>query len=119
MELPPGLFRVQISNGAAVLVSFDLSAKLLRDAIDAIPDAGFVTNPSERRHALENKSKALENMLHTLNLMEAQMALTHDIKPTLQRWLKDDYPIGSPLEVSKSEILALVDEVILRVSSKR
>jgi len=58
---------------------------LLHDAVDSIPDYGFINNPQQRRKALHNKIDAVENMLIADNFKGALEKLKHDIKPFLRR----------------------------------
>jgi hypothetical protein len=117
IPLPPGLFSVRITHGAKSLVEFDLSTKLLLDAIDSIPSRGFTDNADQRREALKAKVNAIGKMIRVGNLFGAEMGLTSDLRRVLGKWILDSYPIESPLEFSKSETLALVDEVVFRIST--
>jgi hypothetical protein len=119
VPLPPGLLTVQVKHGAKTITSFDLSTKLLLDALNAIPDRGFVNNPGQRRNALENKVQAIGHMISARDFSGATAKLQDDLEPTLNQWALDSYPIRSPLEFSKREVFDLIDEVVLRLSTAR
>jgi hypothetical protein len=88
---------------------------LLHDAVDSIPDYGFINNPEQRRKALHNKIDAVENMLAAGNFNGALEKLKHDIKPTMEKWLKD-YTTETPLQLTKQQILHLIDQIIWRIN---
>jgi hypothetical protein len=74
--------------------------------VDSIPDYGFINNPEQLRKALHNKIDAVENMLTAGNFKGALEKLKHDIKPTIEMWLKD-YTTKTPLQLTKQQILHL------------
>jgi hypothetical protein len=117
VSLPAGLLSVRIRHADKVLNGFDLSSKLLADAVDAIPNRGFTDNADQRRTALKNKVQAIGQMLTVRAFAGATMALKHDLMPKVSKWLIDSYATQSPLEVSKPEVLDLIDEVISRTST--
>jgi hypothetical protein len=98
-----------------VLARVSVSSKLLRDAVMSIPDVGFDKNPAQTRNALLNKIDALDQLLAAGDLVGARNKLQNDIRKQLVAWLKDSYPIQSPLEYTKPAILALVDELLQRL----
>ena len=85
---PPDAAKIFIRYGDTT-VEFNPLTKLLHDAVDSIPDYGFINNPEQRRKALHNKIDAVENMLTAGNFKGALEKLKHDIKPTIEKWLKD------------------------------
>lgn len=95
-------------------IEINPSSRLLHDAVDSIPDNGFINNPDKRRNALHNKIDALENMLKAQNINGAINKLQNDIRPTLDRWLVD-YDKETPQQLSKKEILDLIDDAIERL----
>jgi len=108
---------VEIAHGTQLLVRVSPTIKVLHDAIDAIPDLGFVQNPVQTRRALHNKIDALEKMLNTRATNGALQALLHDLRATALTWLIDGYVTTTPLELSKPEIIAVIDAMVIRVGN--
>ncbi|WP_161969704.1 hypothetical protein [Candidatus Methanodesulfokora washburnensis] len=54
-------------------------------------------------------------MLEQKNFRGAVEKLQHDIKDKLVKWLKD-YEVDDPLQLTKKEVISLVDEIIRRLS---
>lgn len=106
---------IEIMREGQVLTTVSTTSKLLQDAIDAIPDFGFIMAPSQRRNALHNKVNAIEHMLTVGNTMGAQQALVSDVRPTVERWLVDGYIKTQPVQLEKNEVLAVIDAMIERV----
>ena len=111
---PPDAAKIVIRYGDTT-VEFNPLTKLLHDAVDSIPDYGFINNPEHRRKALHNKIDAVENMLTAGNFKGALEKLKHDIKPTIEKWLKD-YTTETPLQLTKQQILHLIDQIIWRIN---
>jgi len=83
--------------------------------VDSIPDYGFINNPEQLREALHNKIDAVENMLTAGNFNGALEKLEHDIKPTMEKRLKD-YTTETPLQLTKQQTLHLIDQIIWRIN---
>ena len=81
--------------------------------MDSIPDYGFINNPEQRRKALHNKINAVENMLTAGNFKGALEKLKHDIKPTMEKWLKY-YTTETPLQLTKQQILQIIWRINLQ-----
>jgi hypothetical protein len=111
---PPDAAKIVIRYGNTT-VEFNPLTKLLHDAVDSIPDYGFINNPQQLRKALHNKIDAVENMLTAGNFKGALEKLKHDIKPTIEKWLKD-YTTKTPLQLTKQQILHLIDQIIWRIN---
>jgi len=114
LSLPytPEIFRIEIKRGEEVIAELEPKSKLLRDAIDLIPDYGFVKNPEQHRNALHDKVNVVENMLRQRNTNGAVQKLEYDIKDKLEKWLFDEYQKEDLLQYSKKEILDLVNKII-------
>jgi hypothetical protein len=109
VSVPPDAAKIVIRYGDTT-VAFNPLTRLLHDAVDSIPDYGFINNPQQRRKALHNKIDAVENMLAAGNFKGALEKLKHDIKLTIEKWLKD-YTTETPLKLTKQQILHL-DQII-------
>ena len=48
------------------------------------------------------------------NYDEAKDKLENDVRDKLDKWLVDDYQVTDPLQLSKEEIIELVNEIINR-----
>lgn len=107
-----------ITKGEEVL-RVNVTTRLLHDALDHIPDFGFINNATQRRNALHNKVRALENQVSARgDLGGVIRKLKTDIKPTIMRWLIERYEVENPLQYSKEEILELVDRLIERTQNQ-
>ena len=60
--------------------------------------------------------EAVEKMLDKNNVKGAVHKLEHDIKDTIEKWLVDDYSLQSPLQLSKTEIINLINKIIVRLT---
>ncbi|MEM3130209.1 MAG: hypothetical protein QXX78_03830 [Nitrososphaerota archaeon] len=49
-------------------------------------------------------------------IIDARNKLKFDLRDKLQKWLINNYEITNPLQLSKNEILDLVDEIINRLN---
>jgi hypothetical protein len=111
---PPNSAAVEIGKaGGKVLVRFAPATKLLLDALRSAPDQAFGAVPEEGRKALLNKVQALGQMISEGHTLEAAHKLEHDIKPRIEEWLQPT--ATTPLQVSKEELLDLVDELSERL----
>jgi len=113
---PEGASKVILKHNEQVLTEIDPNTKLLHDAIDAIPDYGFIKNPKQNRNALQNKVDEVEVKINEGNILDARNKLKFDIRDKLEKWLVNDYQKETPLQYSKTEILNLVDEIINRLN---
>lgn len=119
MEYPTEVETVEFQENEETLETFDPREKLLRGAIDSIPDTGFKQSKAvdQRRTALHNKIDAIEQMLNADNTQGAVQKLQNDVRPTIDRWLQDDYEADRPIEVTKGTVLATIDDTIDRLNS--
>lgn len=113
---PEEASEIKIQYKDEVLTEFNPSIKLLHDAVYLIPDYGFVNNPEQRRKALHNKIDAAEKMINQGNFKGAVNNLKFDIKDKFEKWLIDDYQKEDILQLSKVEVIELIDEIIHRLS---
>lgn len=114
---PKEVFKVRILNGARVMAELNPNTKLLHDAVDLIPDYGFINNPEQKRKALHEKIEAVEKMLDVGDIKGAIQKLKHNIRDKIEKWLVDYEP--EPLQLSKDQILILIDEIIWRLEKIR
>ena len=116
IPFPAGAVQVAVLRGGQVLARVAITTKLLLDAVESIPDAGFVKNPSETRNALENKIGALDRQLSGGDEKGAINNLRNDIRKQLVDWLVDNYATQTPQQYTKAAVLALVDELLQRLA---
>ena len=109
---------VEIVHQGTVIGSVEPRSRLLRDAIEAIPDFGFVRLPEQLRLALLMKANGFENQIEAGKIRGALNHLRFDIRAELDRWLVDDYEKTDILQYSKAEILALVDDIGSRLEKQ-
>lgn len=117
ISYPDNVIKIQIKHNDKILTEINPNSKLLHDAVNLIPDNGFVKNPDQNRKALHNKIDATEKMLEGDNINGAKEKLQNDIRDKLVKWLVDDYIVEDPLQLSKDEVIKLVDEIITRLDS--
>jgi hypothetical protein len=117
VSFPNNAARVQVTHAGVVVARVNVTTKLLSDAINSIPDAGFIQNPSERRGALLSKIDELDSQISAGALNGALNNLQNDIRNQLVQWLVDGYAVQSPLQYTKPQILALVDELLKRLGA--
>ena len=113
---PDTTTKIQIQHNGETLVEFNSNSKLLHDAVDSIPDHGFINNTEQRRNALINKIRVVEKTIEEGNLNGAVNMLKFDIKDKFEKWLVDDYQVENPLQFTKDEVIILLDEIIQRLS---
>ncbi len=106
---------VQVRNNGKILAQVHIITKLLYDAVESIPDSGFIDNPSQYRKALQDKINALDLQLSKGNIADARNNLRNDIHKHFVEWLVDEYTTKSPLEYTKPAILELVDNSLQRL----
>lgn len=88
----------------------------LREAIHRLPDAAFKRDPDDRRDALHDKLDSIDEMMAEGNYHPAKRKMEKDIRDKIEKWLRDDYETG-PLQPTKEELLALVDEMIAQLET--
>ncbi|RSN75596.1 hypothetical protein D6D85_05845, partial [Candidatus Methanodesulfokora washburnensis] len=115
IPFPENVSKITIQHENITVLEINPNTKLLHDAIDSIPDYGFINNPDQRRNALHNKINAVEKMLEKKNFKGAVEKLDHDIRDKLEKWLVD-YEIENPEQLTKNAVISLVDEIIRRLS---
>jgi len=106
---------IEILRTGQILTRVSPISKTLADAIEAIPDFGFVRDPEELRAALLNKAKAIDKMLSVGANNGAYHAIFHDLRPKIQLWLVDGYTKTAPDQLEKSEVLFVIDGVLNRI----
>ena len=107
-------WKLQIQYKEETLIEINPNIELLHDTIDLIPGYGFINNPLQRRNTLHNKIGAVEKMVEKDNFKGAINKLKFDIKDKFEKWLIDSYEVENSLQLSKEEIIELVDEIIGR-----
>ncbi|MEM1575005.1 MAG: hypothetical protein QW755_06425 [Nitrososphaerota archaeon] len=66
---------------------------------------------------MKNKeTKEIEEKIMKNLIIDARNKLKFDLRDKLQKWLINNYEITNPLQLSKNEILDLVDEIINRLN---
>ena len=113
---PENTSKIRIQHNGETLIEIEPNTQLLHDAVDSIPDYGFVVRSAERRNALHNKINAVEKMIRKNNIWSATRKLEHDLKDKLEKWLVESYQKENPGQLSKDEVIRLVDEIIQRFS---
>jgi|SRR3989442_742753 Ca2+-binding EF-hand superfamily protein len=110
---------VEIVHAGQVITRVAATTKLLHDAVASIPDAGFREHPAQRRKELFKKIDALDKKLAKKDFSEAREILHDEIREDLLEDLINGYPTQSPLELSKDQILSLVDDLVQRLPQEQ
>jgi uncharacterized protein YeeX (DUF496 family) len=100
------------------ITTVNILNKLLVDAVNAIPINAFVRDNTGRWKALTNKASAIEKQLKSGDIMGACQRLRHDLKKHVENWLKDGCQKATPLEMTKEELLLLIDKLIMRLEKR-
>jgi hypothetical protein len=98
-QLPDGTYKIEIKK-AMDFLSFEAWLK----AIGEIPDNVFIGQAPNRRHALENKFRAVFKMIEENNLKGAIQKLEHDILEKLDADGKADW-VKEPVLVHETRAL--------------
>jgi hypothetical protein len=104
-----GAATMEIRHHDVPLATQNLTGTLLRDAIASLRGDAFVR--PQLRGALLAKATSFEKQIAVGAVFGAKEALTHDIRPAVMNWLKQDVVAG-PLEYGKTELLQLIDRLL-------
>lgn len=128
MRYPSDVRTLEIQHAGDTVTTFQTTSKLLHDAIARVPDTGFkqpgkgdTDVATERRQALQNKVDAIEQMLEAGNEQGkgteqgTRRKLENDLRPAVERWLKDDYETPTFDDISKEHLLTIIDRHIERM----
>ena len=116
IPFPPRAAQVEVvDENGGILALADITSKLLRDAVSALPSSAFVRNPSQMSVALLNKIAAFESQIRAGALLGARQKLTNDIRRDIAAGLLDNYQLQNEQQYTKLELLALVDELAARL----
>jgi hypothetical protein len=112
VPFPRGAVSVEILHKNQLINLASPTIKLLHDAIEAIPDFGFSTLASQRRRTLHARVNAIESPKAGQGMLGALNAL----RIAFVDWLRSDYVKTVPTQLTKDEVLRLVDAIIERMS---
>ena len=94
----------------------DPRGRLLASAKDRIAEKSFIKNPEDRLPSLQDKLDSVDNQLQNSSYKAAYNKLTNDVRPRVVEWLHDDADVPANY-YTKSELLALLDDVISRLEA--
>jgi hypothetical protein len=117
VALPEDASEFVLAKDGLEIVSQNADAGALKDAIESLPAKAFTKNADEHRNALLNKVSALEKMISSGQTQAAINKLKQDLEPSIEKWVRD-YSQDDPLQLSKEQLLELVDVSISRLSSQ-
>ena len=116
-------------NGKTI-ATFSPRAKLLSDAISSIPDTSFNRNPFHERKALFAGARAIEHRFETcqklktdrkgdnwfhVSCLDETVEQILSLRKRLDRSLNDSTETINPLQMTRNEVLGVVDSTILNV----
>jgi len=114
LPYPENTLTIKIQHNGQRLIEINPHTKLLHDAIDSVPDYGYINNPKQLRNALHNKIEQIEARIKDIEIQEAVNKLRLDLRDKLEKWLVNGYQPQNPLQLSKDEIIQLVDNILNR-----
>jgi hypothetical protein len=103
---------IEIARSGQPTVHTSLAGQLLRDAIVALPDEAF--SRAKRRDALLSTLSALESQLRAA-APGAGQKLEQELRRHVEALVNDTYPRSSAIQLSKTALLALVDDMVRRL----
>jgi hypothetical protein len=106
---------VQVAVDGVPTFEQTISDKLLADAVRALPDEAFLWRATELRTALLNQILAYSFMIQRGGDVGAKQELSNAIRRNVTRWLRDSFVASDPLTTDKTQLLALIDELSVRV----
>ncbi|KTG28670.1 hypothetical protein AUR66_11510 [Haloferax profundi] len=92
-------------------VLLEANTDALSDTLAKIPDIGFINRPVQRRRALNNKISAIAEKIEAEEYQEAKQKLENDLLRTVERWVKDEYDVGSG-EATKQDLIDAIENLI-------
>jgi len=107
---------LRIKYRDVILTTINPNSGLLRGAIESVPDNGFRGPSDQRRKALYNKIDEFERMLEVGDIRDAYNKLIKDIRNKIEQWL-GNYSKENPGQLTKTEILELIDEIASRLKT--
>ena len=111
VSLPPGVVTFQFNRAGISLGNIDVVTKLLRDALDSVPDTGFLFPAQGRRTALTNMIDAIDRAIRAHNAYGAMQMLSINFRTAIGNWLLNDYPT-TETQLSKQQVLVLTDAMV-------
>jgi hypothetical protein len=107
--------KIRIKQNNLPLTEVDINIMLLDTAIDSIPDTGFMGGHVNNRKALHNKTRELEEMISKGHWIPARNKLEYDIRDKISKWLIDGYQVSSRLQMTKEEVIKLIDDIFIKL----
>ena len=96
--------------------TIDPRGSLLASAKDRIAEESFIKNPEDRLPPLQDKLESVDGQLQNSAYKAAYNKLTNDVRPRIEEWLHDDADVPANY-YTKSELLALLDDIIARLEA--
>ena len=115
IPLPDRCARVEMVHKKRVLNGTSPAVKLLADAVAALPDGAFVSDPQRNRRILHSRVKAIEHLAGTHASSSKLKAGMRDLRRSLKSSLADGRPKQQPLQMDKEEVLAVMDVISERL----
>jgi hypothetical protein len=120
MEYPRSTLSVELYKNEEMLKRFQPLSKLLHDGIDSIPPRGFKDGDrlaDKRRKALHNKANVVDKLIESKKYVQASNKLGNDLVRTIEQWIVDAYTKESPSELTKGEVIELINRLINRLQT--
>ena len=96
--------------------TIDPRGGLLASAKDRMAEESFIKKPEDRLPSLQDKLESVDGQLQNRAYKAAYNKLTNDIRPRVVEWLHTDADVPANY-YTKSELLALLDDVIARLDA--
>lgn len=118
IHYPMETARLRFKKGERVILEVDPLSGSLRNAVQSVPDRGFLRNPTQRRKALLQKVDAFEKMLKEGARTGALEKLDNDLRKHAREWLVDFVNERAGVEFTRSDVLAQIDRVEARLRAQ-
>jgi hypothetical protein len=118
VAFPSDAVRVEILRDGQTLAVVDPVGKLLRDAVTAVPEEAFVADRVNQKKALVQKVEAFEQMVAKGDIGPALNKLQNDVRVHVEMWLVNEYAVANALQVTKEELLQLINTLVARLQSR-
>jgi hypothetical protein len=111
---PKEVATIQLTHSGEVIGEFNPHEQLLGESFRAIPDSAFGTDQAQRKAELQNDINEINSLIEQQNVLGARNKL-EQVKVKLQDWLIDGYQTEDPLQLTKIEVIDVIDNILSRL----
>jgi hypothetical protein len=111
---PREVATVQLTHSGEVISEFNPHEQLLNDSFKAIPDSAFGADSAQRKAEVQIDINEINTLIEQHNILGARNKL-EQVKVKLEDWLVDGYQIEDPLQLTKTEVIEVIDNILARL----